>query len=1033
MTQLFVEGKLTWDFYGVTGSTVTELLGLSIPPFLVNGTIDVQLNPNEEDFSTLVGPQVVGGISGNSLFINISNISSGTVSGTVTSTVPNYIELNLIDSEPIKFTKRSSVLEDPAQVASNYTNTFIVPHTTINGEFFKAAFNINSTSFDATKKIPSYINIDGVQFTTGDLRLNSVIRNDKTGKIEYEVIFIGEIGSFAGVIGSKLMNELDLTEYNHQLTQINIKNSWNKQLFNGDILYPLIEWGYTYRDENGATVPEQNTVSKYRSALQYSPATRGFTITGNPLLQGQFKPIIRVKALFDRIFKEAGFTYESNFINNYNYMIMDMYHISTGPNTSGPLLPAGDLIARYNPASTPTDIALKQRVKDYYGWNYDFIMPNKNVSTIFDPYYTINTTNRDVYLPFTTPPPAFVPKYYGTYDISYFKIPNTGQYRITIDPLKLYTSKSLSDAQKVQNINIYIYKNGVAIDSQTGTFNSLTSNNPGNYFVYKSPGVTNFDFPSATTYYTFDKDDEIEIRLQRDEYSSGYTILYVNDASVYSLYTPTPTFNFNSMFPSNYKQTDFIKSLNDKFKLIWEPDPQNPKNFFIEPWVDWVRVGRKLDWTNKLNENISIISKPTFQTQPRTLTFKDKPETDIYNYQFQQEYKKGFGEVKLYSDIEIIAGESTIETFISPIQLGPIGNSDSFLVPHLAKDSGDKIEPIEVTPRFCFYNGLIDNPIDPVTSLSFKWYMFTDVNTSEVQAYYPLVSNYYKPKNLGILNQPYFDNYAFDISWGNVKQFWLPSSNSEYGNGVTYQTAFNNYWGIWYEDVYSSYSRIIEAAFSLNISDIKDLRFNDRVWIKDAWYFPLTVKDYVVNDRQNVKVELLKVGSINIQDGNLTKYTLCYDKFLSCNSCCCYDTIDIYSTTNNLNSEPDLYLDKNGIYKAPSGYYNNVGSSLAYYYGYLGPGGTASCVGCSCSIVLFPISVCTDTSANGVCCCTSPSTTLFFNNVTADTSTQIWADNLGTIPITPFTWVKEIGGDAIQVGADGHTVVQFNNCSGFIC
>ena len=1025
MVQLFVNTDVKWEFTGVTGSTPTEVIGLGTQPFNLFDEVYINLSPGVT-FSALGGTHSIYGVSGNSVFINITNTSGGPVSGSIVLMQDRFIELDLIEAEPIRFTKRSSVLENPEVVASNYTNTFIVPHTSKNGNFFKAAFNVNSYSFDASKKVPAYLNIDGSRFTTGDLRLNSVIRNDKLNKIEYEVIFIGEVGSFAGAIGSKLMNQLDLS-LDHQINYNNIVNSWSNLLFNGNIIYPLIDWGYTY-DNSG--IPEQNTVSKWDGIN----SLRGFTKSGNPLLPGQFKPAIKVKYLFRKILNEAGFTYQSNFIDNSD-IIDKMYHISTGPSTSGPILPLGNLLARYTPVSEPTEIALLQRVKD--AW--EFIMPNKNISTVYDPYYIIKTENRDIYLPPTPSNPAQNLRFYGTYNTTYFKIPNDGQYRVVVDNLVLYVAKSLSTAQEIQDINIYIYKNGVPIDSITGEFNTNGLSSPGFYNVYQKPynsssPVISFEFPSPTTYYTFQKDDEIELRVQRDEFAYTpieYKILYLSQYCSVSLYTPSPEFSLNSMFPENYKQIDFIKSLSDKFKLIWEPDPQNPNNFFIEPWINWIKSGKKRDWSDKLNENFNIIVKPAFQTQPRTGIWKDQPETDIYNYQFQQEFKKGFGEVKLYSNIEIISGENTIQTNIAPIQVAPIGNSKNFLVPHLCKDSGEKVEPIEVTPRFCFYNGLIDNPIDTDTNLKFRWHLINDALTSVPQDKYPLVSNYY---TLPGVTQSLFNNNAFDISWDNVKQYWEPTLNVEYNNGVTWQTAFNNYWREWYNNTYDPYSRIIEAEFALDNNDIRNLRFNDRIWVKDAWYFPLTIKDYVMNDKQNVRVELLRLGNIGLSEMiNLTEYEFCYNPSNACSSCCCYNTIKVWAEDDDLQSGTQLYLNNTGAIPAPSGWYSKISTSQTYYYNNGLQTGQALCASCTCTPVLFPADVCEGLDLTSVCCCTIPSMTVYCNGLSPETSTQICGDPGGTTPLTPFTWVKEIGGNAVQVGADGHTVIQFNNCSGIIC
>jgi hypothetical protein len=1025
--QLFVNTKPSdvWQFQSATGNNPVFLNGSNPPPFTVGQSVMVQLN-GSCTIAGLPGDQIVAGISNNSLQTSVTtggytcNISGGVFS------FPEYKELDLIEFEVIRFTKEVSTIEEPERIASNYTKNFILPQTPKNGEFFKSVFNVNATDFDATKAVDAYINIDGFLFTSGDLRLNGISINNKTGLIEYDVIFIGETGSFGGSIASRLMNELDLSDLNHQVNLANLELSWNgypNGLLQGKVLYPLIEWGYDY---NASTkVPIQATLSVYQAV----GGIRGFTNSTNPLLHGQFKPVVLVKTLWDKIFKEAGYSYESEF---FKLPFFDkMYHVSTGPDTSGATIPVGNLIAKYYPKTQSLETALKVSTTSPLGSPVQWVMPNLLSSIIYDPYYTVQTDNPPLYLPSVTPPP---PGLWVNLNSSrtYFEIPDDGNYRISVEGLFLISNKNLSTAEQTQFIDVYVYKNGLPLNSKSG----LTYVDSGNN---KKLGVnpnTNFDFPNTSTYYTFAKGDRIDIRLWRQAFNSGWQTLYINEnKTVYSLYQENAEIDLNSMFPTNYKQIDLIKSISDKFKLIWEPDPQNPKNFLIEPWINWIKKGRLLDWTYKLNENKDIKVKPLFGTQPRLVTWKDLSESDVYNFSFQQKFKRGFGDTILDSDIQIIAGSRKIETKIAPFMIAPIGNSNTFLIPHLAKDTATERQPIEVTPRICFFNGLVPTPG------GIEWHIIDDTGTISIpKQEYPLVSNFYKEYPNGPTGDLLFDGSAFDISWGNVKQYWEPILANinpvDYGNGITNQTSFNSFWGEWYEMTYDKNSRIIEAEFSLESNDIRDLRFNDRIWVRDAWYFPISIKDYVLNEKQNVKVELLKVGNLDIQVLDLEELEFCYTSIADkCIACCCTETIIVYGLTGGTNPADfdQLWGDRQGVTPAPNGWYSNPGATSAYYFTNGQQSGDSPCTGCACSPVLFQHQVCEGFTPQEVCCCSIPSIDVYGNGLNVSTSTQLWGDPGGTVALTPFLWVREPSGDAAQVGADGHTVIQYNNCSGVVC
>ena len=168
-----------------------------------------------------------------------------------------YILLDLMENNPIKLTMAVADIMDPTASPSTYSQTFRVPNTANNNLFFKSAFNINAQTFDATKKIDAYIEDSNVTISVGNIRLTNIFTNNKDKNVEYEVTFFGEVSDFAAKIGGGFMNSLSLSQYNHEKSYVNIVNSWNGNLFGGDVIYPLIEWGYDYL--NGE--PVQNTLS----------------------------------------------------------------------------------------------------------------------------------------------------------------------------------------------------------------------------------------------------------------------------------------------------------------------------------------------------------------------------------------------------------------------------------------------------------------------------------------------------------------------------------------------------------------------------------------------------------------------------------------------------------------------------------------------------------------------------------------------------------------------------------------------------
>ena len=54
---------------------------------------------------------------------------------------------------------------------------------------------------------------------------------------------VSEIIDFATLIKDQYIADLDLSEYNHSYTSQNITGSWDDAISNGDIIYPLIDYG----------------------------------------------------------------------------------------------------------------------------------------------------------------------------------------------------------------------------------------------------------------------------------------------------------------------------------------------------------------------------------------------------------------------------------------------------------------------------------------------------------------------------------------------------------------------------------------------------------------------------------------------------------------------------------------------------------------------------------------------------------------------------------------------------------------------
>ena len=223
---------------------------------------------------------------------------------------PTFVDL--YEDSPIKLTLSVEDITN-AEATSVFSKAFRIPNTPTNAKYFKHAFLIEGIDFDVTITKPAEVLVDGTEFRSGNIRLQKIYNNRDLDRIDYEILFLGETKDFSSVIGDASMCDLDIDDLTHIFSAPNVQQSWlaypesstlTAGLNNGNVLYPLINHGNTY-DEAG--VPQESEVSLI--------GNKRFTRPADPLAIEQFKPMVRVKRLWDAIFEVAGYTYDSDFIN----------------------------------------------------------------------------------------------------------------------------------------------------------------------------------------------------------------------------------------------------------------------------------------------------------------------------------------------------------------------------------------------------------------------------------------------------------------------------------------------------------------------------------------------------------------------------------------------------------------------------------------------------------------------------------------------------------------------------------------------
>ena len=928
-----------------------------------------------------------------------------------------WVLLDLYDAEPIKMNLRVQDVTDPTASVSSYSQTFRVPNTTPNGIFFQQVFNVNQTFFDPSKKAQAYINDNGEFYINGNVTLLNVYVNESAGGIEYEISFMAETSDFASQIGVEnkgFLTDLDFTQYNHDLNYQNVVGSWYGNLFQGDVLYPLIEWGYGYTGSGQNTSPIQPTISV--------GAAKSFTSSLNALRIEQLKPALRVKAIWDAIFANTDYTYESDFL---------------GTNTTG---------AAYQPASAKdffmnlyvvADAQARAELTNSIGWK-------GNGSSI---YLTSSTQGYGGSL---AGEQIRIDSESYDYGNNFNLTPNLNGQEFTISAEGDYSFRFVGNYNSSYGAPIsgsptLIFS---LVDSETG------DPIPGAQDYYDiAPNTSNGPIDVTLNYYFgqlyLGKKIKFFVKLvgvnlqNPDPWNPNNFYFYVDifNYTISTIGVPTKV-NPSAALPNQIKQIDFIRSIVERFKLVFEPSKTKPKHFIITPWNDWILGGTVVDWTSKLNAEKDVKISPLFQTQSRYVTYKDQEDSDYLNFYYTQSWKQTYGQRNQDSQLEIIKGTKTIEGLFSTLPIAPIGKgtgatgggpldiaAETFLIPHIAKDEvtndgPGKRTPIQPKLRLGYYN-----PGTGLVNSSVTWYL-DNSGGAEAQTKHPLISSYY-PSAYGGNTAPK------TLDWKQVQGSTDPKTNYlsfqpdlqgpgniKNPNGLVSADNYNRFWERWYKATYgesrtitlpdgsskvvNDFSFLFEGNFILNYDDVKNLKFNDIIFVKDAYYLINYINGYEIGKVSECQVQLFKINNLGLPLPNTYQplTNICFSNVSLCEAECCQiqSAVSTLFVTdpNNLVVGVPLFVDPRATTLASPGWYRyelnvyEVGANGTITT--ITPVGTSSC---SCVPPLFEKTLCYYPTTGGdsclACCCQDTNVTVWIpdNTATWYTSTVFYSDYLG--------------------------------------
>ena len=200
-------------------------------------------------------------------------------------------EIELYENEPVNLSYQFSDLQEINASRSNFSQTFRVPLTGKNQDYFGAVNELGIIpTWNPKTKVKAELSYNTIPIMRGFAQVKNVyIQKGKYADVE--LVVFGETADLSRDVGDGMLTDVDLSAFNHTLTATNISSSWAGTLSSGVIRYGIVD---KWRNWTSETIWS----------------------TTNPLQHGDFTPYFRASKLFETILTEAGYTYDSTFFGS---------------------------------------------------------------------------------------------------------------------------------------------------------------------------------------------------------------------------------------------------------------------------------------------------------------------------------------------------------------------------------------------------------------------------------------------------------------------------------------------------------------------------------------------------------------------------------------------------------------------------------------------------------------------------------------------------------------------------------------------
>jgi hypothetical protein len=717
-----------------------------------------------------------------------------------------YIDNQIVDLDseiPFPISYSIGDFKNPENRKRSVSKTIKVSGTQNNKRIFSGAYNLSLTDvgdalgfdFNPNIKVRARYIRNGIEIFNGLVRLLNV--EIEQGNYSFEIVLFADFINIIKGMSDLNVNELDWSEYDHDLTKFNIEDSWDTSVMK--------------KDSAGVSVPTSNYTSGKPDGFGYWYPVMDFEYGSgvNTINIENFVPYVYVKETIEKCFANLGYTIESDFFDTNMFKALT-WGFGGGKKESTPPADASNRQVEYD-FDTQSSLPIVDTINAFGTPSYGY---SAYVSKRYYLSQFAETLVNDGYAQYNS-------------TANRITIQKSGSYNLQLNYNSL-VGYSVTTGTTSGNLRIVsrVVKNGRVISSASPFFFSTSA-------IYNQTTNTQLNLVAGDEIYV----DFFIQGILRD--ANPFTIdlsfdlqnaFNLNLTSLNGFYVENDVISLNRFIP-NLKCSEFVKGVINMFNLyVSEPNEDGVVN--IEPLQNY--YSGEENWSELLDYSKPINIKPSVNDSAKKYNFKFAEDKDYYRNDYFEKTGEQYGDYTYESDNEYNKNE--IDFVLPFAQTIPIATAvnRNYVIPTIkaSKDGGQTFEPYKGKPRIFFNNGL--KPISGSWSLNYSFGLHSYTS-------YPQAHHAYEDVK----------NPTFDLNFGKPVFTYYDYTNYKNNN------LFTKYNRISIVEQTSIDGKVLSAYFNLNESTIGD--FSTLVNINGVLYRKNLITDYDANGYETTKVELYKV------------------------------------------------------------------------------------------------------------------------------------------------------------------------------